>query len=168
MARGSGNAIFRATVKGYRRTAGRLSEAGRMVQPVLNAEFRGRLSDQALQAFRNHAPEETGALKEALIAPVSSRGGTVVVTVRSPVRDERSGYAYTGVTRFGHRKKWIVPRRAAFLRFFWAGKGRWVTAMRVRGQRPGADWVDTAMPEVNRAVDQSADRIGRAITTRIL
>lgn len=165
---GRGDAVFRATVHGYRRVAGKLSRAGREVQPVILAEFRGRLSRDALQALRRFAPEETGALKRAMAAPVFSQGGVVRVTVRSPVRDERSRYPYTPVTRFGHRRRYIVPRRAKFLRFFWLKQGRWVTLQRVRGQHPGHDWVATAEPQVLIEVDRAGERIGRAVTSRIL
>lgn len=163
-----GDAVFRATVRGYRRTAGRLSRAGRTMQPVILAEFRGQLSRDALTILRDHAPEETGALKREMTAPVFSRGGVVRVTVRSPVRDPQSRYPYTPVTRFGHRRRYIVPRRAKFLRFFWRKAGHWVMLERVRGQHPASDWVRDAEPQVLVEVDRAGERIARVVTSRIL
>lgn len=161
-----GTAVFRASTKGYRRVAGKLSAAGRIVQPTILAEFRGSLSGKALEHARGFAPEESGALHEGMSAPVSSRGGTVVVNIRSSVRDPESGYAYTGVTRFGHRKKFIVPRRAKVLSFEW--NGQHIISRRVRGQTRASDWVADAAPGIADLTEQAGNNIGRVIVSRIL
>lgn len=168
MAKTRGTAVLRANVQGYRRVEGKLRGAGRIIQPAINAEFRGRLSGRMLNIARDYAPEETGRLSEHLVVPVSTRAGRVFATLRSPVRDEGSNYPYTGVTRFGHRKAYIYPVRRPVLRFFWHRYSRWHTAKRVRGRRVAFDWVERARPRIERETAQSAQRIGRVIGTRIV
>lgn len=163
-----GNAVFRATVKGYKRTAGRLSAAGRAIQPIILAEFRGALSTEVIEIASGYAPEETGRLIKELTAPVSSAGGTVRLNLRSPVKDPDSGYAYTGVTRFGHRKKILTPVHAERFRFYSAVAGREISPKTVRGYSPATDWVEDAKPEIVEAVEESGEEIGRFITDRIL
>lgn len=165
---GRGNAVFRASVKGYKRTAGKLSAAGRAVQPVILAEFRGTLSAEVLEIAQGYAPEDSGALIKELTAPVSSRGGSVRINLRSPVKDPDSGYAYTGVTRFGHRKKILTPVKAERFQFYSKVAGREISPKSVRGYSPATDWVEDAKPEMVEAVDESGDEIGRAIATRLL
>ena len=163
-----GNAVFRASVRGYKRTAGRLSAAGRAVQPIILAEFRGTLSGEVLEIGREFAPEDVGRLKNELTAPVSSRGGTVRVTLRSPVKDPDSGYAYTGVTRFGHRKKVLLPVKAERFQFYSTPAGRVISPKKVKGYHPKVDWVAEAQPVIAEVVEQSGEEIGREIATRIL
>jgi hypothetical protein len=163
-----GTAVFRATTKGYRRTAGKLSRAGREIQPLILAEFRSALSAEVLEIAQEFAPEDDGRLKKELTAPVSSAGGTVRINLRSPVRDPDSGFAYTDVTRFGHRKKIIKPVKAQRLQFFSKVAGRVIAVKQVRGYTPEADWVEEAEPAMIEAVDESADELGRVITTRLL
>lgn len=163
-----GNAVFRASVRGYKRTAGRLSAAGRAVQPIILAEFRGQLSREVLEIGQEFAPEDTKALKNALVAPVSSRGGTVRINLRSPVTDPESGYAYTGVTRFGHRKQFLTPVKAERFQFFSKVAGRVINPKKVRGYHPDTDWVLEAKPVMVEAVEESGEEIGRTIATRIL
>lgn len=163
-----GNAVFRATVRGYRRTAGKLSRAGREIQPLILAEFRGTLSTEVLEIAQEFAPEDTGALKKELTAPVSSSGGVVKINLRSPVRDPDSGYSYTPVTRFGHRQKIIRPTKAQRLQFFSKTLGRVIAVKQVRGYTPEADWVEEAESVILEAVEESGDELGRVITTRLL
>jgi hypothetical protein len=163
-----GTAVFRASVRGYRRTAGRLSAAGAAIQPIILAEFRGTLSTEVLEIGREFAPEDSGALKKELTAPVSSRGGTVRINLRSPVKDPESGYAYTGVTRFGHRKKILTPTRSERFQFYSKVAGRQISPKSVRGYKPETDWVDDAYPEMVTVLDDSAEEIGRNIEDRIL
>lgn len=163
-----GTAVFRANVRGYRRTAGKLSSAGREIQPLILAEFRGTLSTEVLEIAQEFAPEDTGALKKELSAPVSSLGGTVKINLRSPVKDPESGFAYTDVTRFGHRKKIIRPIKAQRLQFASKTLGRIIAVKQVRGYTPEADWVEEAEPSIVEAVEESGDELGRVITTRLL
>jgi len=163
-----GDAVFRATVRGYRRTAGRLSAAGAAVHPLILAEFRGTLSSEVLEIAREFAPEHTGALKGELSAPVSSAGGVVKINLRSPVRDPDSGYAYTGVTRFGHRQKTLRPVKAERFHFYSDVLGREISPRTVRGYSPEGDWVEEAQPEIADAVEESGEELGRQITERIL
>ncbi len=165
---GRGNAVFRASVRGYKRTAGRLSAAGRAVQPIILAEFRGSLSVQVLEIGQEFAPEDTSRLKNELTAPVSSRGGTVRINLRSPVKDPESGYEYTGVTRFGHRKKILRPVKAERFQFYSNVAGRVISPKQVRGYRPEADWVQEAKPVMVEAVEEAGENIGREIATRVL
>ncbi|HEY3435074.1 MAG TPA: hypothetical protein VGK41_05430 [Solirubrobacterales bacterium] len=165
---GRGNAVFRASVRGYKRTAGRLSAAGREIQPIILAEFRGTLSTECLEIGREFAPEDVGRLKQELTAPVSSRGGTVRINLRSPVKDPDSGYEYTGVTRFGHRKKILKPVKGERFQFYSNVAGRVISPKQVKGYKPEADWVQEAKPVIVEAVDESGEEIGREIETRIL
>jgi hypothetical protein len=163
------DAVFRASVQGYRRVVGRLSAAGRMVQPVINAEFRGRVAPQVLAAARGVAPHDTGLLASELRAPVSSSGGRVRVILRSPVRDPRAPhYAYTNVTRVGWRKKVIKPKRGQFLRFPASTTGRWISVREVHTRNPDHDWVEDVEAEADGITDAAGERIGRVIASRIL
>jgi hypothetical protein len=163
-----GNAVFRASTKGYRRTAGKLSRTGREIQPLILAEFRGNLSSEVLDIAHAFAPEDSGRLQKELTAPVSSSGGTVRVNLRSPVKDPESGYEYTGVTRFGHRKAFLTPVRATRFQFYSSVAGRVISPARVRGYKPASDWVEDAEPEMVEAVEESGEELGRVIVTRLL
>lgn len=166
---GRGDAVFRVSVQGYRRVAGRLSAAGAAVQPLLNAEFRSRVSPGVLAAARGVAPRDSGLLQSELRAPVSSSGGRVRVILRSPVRDPREPhYPYTDVTRFGHRVKVIKPKRGEFLRFPASRTGRWISVRQVQGYHPGHDWVEDVESEAEAITDAAGESVGRTIATRIL
>jgi hypothetical protein len=115
------------------------------------------LGERVELVFAAFAPAQTGRLGRGVVA---TRAGYVLV-VRSTARDPSSGYAYTAVTRFGHRAAWIYPRKAKALRFRIGG--RTVFASRVRGYRPRSDWARDALPAIDQAAQQAAVRLGRTL-----
>jgi len=132
-------------------------------------EFRETLSAELTAIFREAAPydydeRDDTHLQEELDVRLAT-AGQVRLTVHSPVRDPRSGFAYTDVTRFGHRGV-LRPRKAKLLR--WKDASGWHAAKETAGHHPASDWVQDARPEADRAVAEAADRLGRSISTRLL
>lgn len=135
------------------------------------ADFRVELAQDLREVYSDHAPYSLGRpdnvhLANELEVPVSVRHGRISASVRSPVRSPDSGYAYTPVTRFGHRQAILRPRRGRFLR--WENYGRIYYRRSVRGYHPRTDWVDDTRPEAEKAVDRAEKRLGRVIRTVVL
>lgn len=160
----SGTAVFRVTQAGTRQLARQMSTAAREMRAVVLAEFRAHVEPELEAVFAEHAPEDTGALKDNLEVRIST-AGRIRATVHSTVRDPSTGFAYTDVTRFGHRGT-IKPRRAKTLRFF--RYGRYFNLSETAGHHPSHDWVEEAQPEADRLAGETADRVGRTIYTRLL
>ena len=137
------------------REARRLRATAARVRPVLADELSRELAPRLVRVSRQAAPERTQALARGLRARPSS-GSLLGVEVVSTVRSAE-GYDYTGVTRFGHRKRWIEPVHKKALRTPWGPRRR------VRGYRPRGDWADTAHRLAQPHIARSADRIGRRI-----
>lgn len=131
-----------------------------MVQSALRREFAGELAPRILRVGRQTAPHRGGALSRGLRATVLRRGGDVGVELKSTVRSRR-GYAYTGVTRLGHRARWIYPRRAKALRTPWGPRKR------VRGYRPSHDWAEDTFARSQPHIARSSRRIGRQLQGEI-
>lgn len=128
---------------------------GAQVEPILRQELQGELGSRLVRVSRQAAPERTTALARGLRA-VPGRAGRICVEVISTVKSE-DGYPYTGVTRFGHRKRWIEPVRKRALRTPWGPRRR------VRGYRPAGDWADKAHRLAQPHVERSAQRVGRRL-----
>jgi hypothetical protein len=131
-----------------------------MVQSALRREFAGELAPRILRVGRQTAPHSKGALARGLRSTVFRRGADTGVELKSTVRS-RQGYPYTGVTRFGHRKRWIEPRRARALATPWGPRAR------VRGYRPARDWADDTHARAQPHVARSAQRIGRQLQSEV-
>lgn len=144
-----------------------MARASRGLQRELLDDFTFNLGRDLTRIHREFAPHDSGRLRRRIRATVISRGGRIRITMFSDVRDPESGYAYTPVTRFGHRKPIIYPVRAKALS--WVDRsGRRVFRAWVRGYRPASDWVADARPTADRAVARAADRIGRQVVSRLL
>lgn len=160
------SAVYRASIRGARRAGFDLDAAGRRQQTFMLSEF-ARLTPILTRTARDWAPHDSGRLERGIKAIVSSRGGRIIVTlISTAVSDE--GFAYTDVTRFGHRKARIYPKPPnRFLR--WPSRqGGYIFARSVRGFKPTGDWVKRAMGSWERDVDAAAGRLSRAIDTRLL
>jgi hypothetical protein len=159
-----GEVVFRANVRGARRAGHQLHRAGRRLQTDLIHEMRG-LAVTSTRTIRAYAPHRSGRLERGLQASVLSRGGYIRVVVRSTARSPE-GFAYTDVTRFGHRKRWIYPKppRKA-LRFYSVRAGKVIFARRVRGYRPSRDWMDPAAAAIEREASIVSERIGRRVVS---
>lgn len=161
------SAIFRANVRGARRAGQSLNRAGRVIQRELLDEMGYGLAPDMTRTARAYAPHDSGRLERGLQVSVRSYAGRITATMRSTARSD-AGYAYTDVTRIGHRKRWIYPKPPRqFLRFP-ARSGGFVFARRVRGQRPATDWVERAGKAIDADIDRRSDRIGRRIVSRLL
>jgi hypothetical protein len=165
-----GSAIFRVQpAQGtVLRPVRKLRAAGQAIRPILLAEMR-RAEPRLLEVFQSFAPYDADErddthLREELDAKLAT-GGRIRITVESPVRDPRSGYAYTGVTRFGHRGR-LVARSGGFLR--WEDASGWHIARSTAGHHPASDWVEDARPSAEDVASDAAERAGRVVYTRLL
>lgn len=175
--------IFRGSVPGVARTARKLSRAERDLNRLMQKEM-DSLSRRVLAIYRAQAP---GGLADEV--HVQRTGGIVrpgfSVTVKAT--DPTSGYNYLGVTRFGHRRKWIEPdldrapasvvathvRRSPHrgsrpaLRFVDKATGRVIFRYRVRGVRHSQDWVRVARDQTQPMISESTQRLGRRVVSSI-
>ena len=120
MPRRAGADVYRLSVRGAGPLARDFSRAQRQIQDALVAELR-RLGDDALDAFRDEAPEDTGDLHDALVAVPYFLANRPRVSIRVEPLDghegsERDGYDYFEVTRRGHRASRIHPKQAQALK----------------------------------------------------
>jgi hypothetical protein len=161
----SSTAVYRASVIGAGRPGRRLIGARRALQAELTATMREEAGHMERIA-RPFAPKDRGLLRQRLEARVHSRGGRIFATLHSQARNPTTGFAYTNVTRFGHRKRWIYPRRASHL-VFRGRDGNLVFAKRVRGYRPENDWAELAAKAMDAHLSATEDQIGRRILTRL-
>lgn len=105
-----------------------------------------------------------------------------VIEVQSNAKNPETGYAYTGVTRFGHRRMWIEPKRRnsasvittrksrgrgrrANLRLDFGG-GEILFRRKVRAYRPSHDWVQDAMPQIKSNAHRIAITLAKRIVSR--
>lgn len=136
-----------------------LRTVGGRAQKTVNDEMRdlGRIIHGPFVAA---APRKRGRLRKSIRARVSFRGGIVRVTVGANARSRR-GFEYTNVTRFGHRRAVIYPRRKSRLVFSYMGRRHVV--MSVKGYRPSRDWVLDGIVVATPMIDRSQQRLERAL-----
>lgn len=152
-------AVFRASLRGARRTGYKLTTAGARLQRILLDEMgHGGLASELTQTFRMFAPHRTGRLERNIRALVSSRGARVVVELESTARSDE-GFPYTQATRTGRRA--VRPVRARVLRFVVGG--RVVFTNYVRPYRPARDWAADAARASEAAMSTTSGRVGRRI-----
>lgn len=132
--------------------------------------------------FAAHARKKTGRMARNIRS--TAVGDTAIVRVHA--RNPRTGYDYVGVTRFGHKLKWIEPTRV------WPTSGvgkklmripdvgwRWFQPApalktpfgffrRVRGFHPAGDWAQKAMPQVRREAHREMDKLGEEFVLRLV
>lgn len=155
--------------------------------PVLVEEAIQGLAADSEIIFQAHAPKgtDTRLARGIRVQTLGSLTAEVVSTARNPV----SGYAYTGVTRFGHRRLYIEPKRAisgragrapssvistrnkrsqgrrAALRFIIGG--RIFYRARIKSFQPAVDWASQAMPQVHAEAKRATQTLGQRIIARL-
>lgn len=147
----------------------------RELDRLLEESLRG-VGEDAELILQAHAPTETGRLGRSIRAEWV--GGQVLVTANA--RDPQTGFDYVAVTRFGHKVAYIEPKargratvlatgrarkrgKQATLRFVIGG--RVFYRRRVKGYKPGFDWRDRALPEINEVSQRAMATLGRRIVT---
>jgi hypothetical protein len=174
-------------IKADAKGAGQQARRARNVVQLIDREFGESARNVGTDAeliYQAHAPIRSGRLKSGIRAtPVGE--DQVIVTARAV--DPDSGFDYVAVTRFGHRKRVIIPvtrrgqarksraiRRGPGGRFIARGGGmlafeslgrHWILPA-VRGFRPKTDWVETAWSEVRAAADTELEQTGNKIEVR--
>lgn len=119
------------------------------------------------------APRDTGNLADHI---KYSSTGALSGEVRSTARNKKTGFPYTGVTRFGHgeirpKHDITIPgsKRHPALRFVIGGRVVYVTHVRA-WRPPGGDWARKADGQVRSAVDtrmrELRDKLLRDISGR--
>lgn len=175
--------------------ARKLEKSRAKLDPELSRDFRTTLNEDLVEAMQVVAPVDTGLLKELIEGKVSFGRGKVRLLIESPVRDPATNYAYTGVTRFGHKKPWLYPKHATKAEPFAPGSktlagnprskfflnighapalavhregryGKPIYRAAVRGYKPAGDWVEKGMPAAERAVTRSGERVVRKVALR--
>lgn len=164
-----GTMIFRAQTLGATRAARDLSRAARRMRTEMVREFRDH-ADELTIPFVAAAPYDIQErddyhLVDHIKASVSS-AGRVQAIVTAEAISPGSGFDYLDVTRFGHRGT-IRARSGGFLKFPGLD-GQPIFAKETAGSHPGSDWVADAQPEGDAIAGELADRIGRAVVTRVL
>lgn len=169
-----GEDIFRVSVRGAGRTAASLGRSGRELQDIIVRELR-ELGDDVEFTFQQFVPEDTSELLEKVKAVPSFRVSRPRVRVAvEPLQghegEQRTSFDYLEVTRFGHRKRLILPKRARALKVHYAGHRNpavYEFASFVPGALPDIDWVREAQPLIDRDLDRAEIRIGRRIERSI-
>jgi len=164
-----GSAIFRVQpAQGAKRAARELSKTARELRSVLSAELRSNVEPEIQTIFAEAAPYDHDERDDIhLVDELDARlatAGQIRLTVHSPVRSPK-GFAYTDVTRFGHRGP-LVAKGPGPMR--WKDASGWHAAYQTAGHHPPTDWVEDAAPAAEAVVADAADRLGRTIYTRLL
>jgi hypothetical protein len=139
--------------------------------------FGDNLAPRLEDLYRSAAPVRSGRLRRSIQAKVirGAHGGNMMITVGATLSRGRTGFNYLNVTRFGHRRLRIYPKRKKALRVRGVGP-----RASVRGFRPRSDWTTKVMPshkihtptgtrwaqvntyeEARRLMREEADRVGR-------
>src|SRR4051812_44537003 len=175
-------ARFSAKADGAARQASNARSIGRMIDKGMEVSARN-VGDDAELIYQSAAPRRSGRLSHGIRSIPA--GDTVIVTATAV--DPKTGFDYVAVSRFGHRKRIIIPvtkggrprkarktSRGLMGRFAKRGPGalvfnsrgrRWMLRS-VRGFRPKVDWVDKAWPGVKEAADTEMDKTGNEIAVR--
>lgn len=159
---------------GGRPAAARIEAGARKLPRLVIDEFRDLLA-KFRPIYVSHAPSDKGfdggirgrlSVKLAFNVPSAPR-----ITVRASARDPETGFSYLRVSRFGHRKLVILPKRAKALAVHYAGhRNPHIIAWRpyVEGYHPDSDWVEDATIEAEVEFDRAANRLGREIDAVVL
>jgi hypothetical protein len=127
---------------------------------ALTSELRRNTIPALVHLYRGVAPFRSGRMRRN----IGSRAGGRVVQVVSVARSEE-GFAYTGVTRFGHRAGRIYPRKAKALAFKIGG--RTIIRSSVAGYHPAHDWAQDALPGAVEILHSAGGRIGRKLVGQL-
>lgn len=173
---------FSANVKGANQQAARARRVSSTISDSMMQSLRDVSADAEL-IYQAHAPRRSGRLARGIRAvPV----GVDQVTVSAVAVDPKSGFDYVAVTRFGHRKRIIVPvsrggsrRKSRAVvrtatgqfakrsggRLVFTSRGRLWRLSSVRGFRPKSDWVEDAFPEIAEIAKTEMQKTANKITT---
>lgn len=191
MPRWNQTAVFNVSARGVTRSMRQLSNAEDAIQEEIE-ETLDELRKPIRAIFReNSVSRRVG--DELVLLPFGA-AGTVGFQLVSTYRDPLTGYDPLGVTRFGHRKKYIQPSedraRASTVAtrlprgpevFFNRRTGRFGAQQqalrmhgeprfrhKVKGQSRREDWVDVANQEARPLIAEATARLGRRIVSRAL
>lgn len=177
MARRPGTDVYRVNVRGAGRVARDFDRMARAIQDEIVAEIR-EFGAEAVEAFQQSAPKDTGDLVDAIDAVAFLRAIRPRLAIRiAPLRGHQGevsdGFDYLRVVRFGHRKRLIRVRHARMLKVHYAGhRNPQIYDFRhvVPGAGPagGRDFVARAEPAVVKLADGAERRLGRRIERRAL
>lgn len=179
MARRAGTDVFTINIRGAGREARYFDRVARGLQDDLIAELR-LLGEEATIAFREAAPEDTEELRDNIDAvpflrALRPRVRIIVNPLQGHEGEQTDHYDYALVTRRGHRKRKIVPKRGRALKVHIEGHRNphaviWRSSVRGYGhaERPVIDWAAEASPEIERQADDSEARLGRRIDRRLV
>lgn len=128
---------------------------------VTEARVNREAHDESIRIFAEYAP---GRIADG----IEARGHGADVEIYAYAKDPESGYDYVGVSRLGHKKAIIKPRRdrsaatvlatgrprkggrskKATLRV--PMKGDFIYRRQIKGYRPKVDWAEVAQADVVR------------------
>lgn len=173
-----GTDVYRVSIRGAGRVASQLSRAARQIQDEIVAEIR-QFGREAQLIFVEAAPEDTGDLRERITAvPYFGRAirPRVSIRVRPDVEGHETPHDYLPVTRYGHRKRRIVPKTARALAIHPEGhRNPHIVVVRAsvsgvpgKKSRWRGDWVIPAAERADRLADAAERRLGRRLDSRVL
>jgi hypothetical protein len=169
---------FNAKVTGAGTQAARAREVKRIMEG-LNQSAK-RVGEDAELIYQSHAPVRSGRLLRGIRA-VAVEDQVIVSAVAV---DPKTGFDYVAVSRFGHKKRVIVPvtrggrhRKSRTIKRGKGGRfvarsagelvftslGRLWRLPSVRGFVPHGDWTDKAWPEVKVIADTEMKKTGNEI-----
>lgn len=150
----------------------------RVLSDTLDKDVAKAVSDlgrQIQESYKRAAPKATGTLQRGIRVRREGETG-LIITVSARAE---SGYDYAFITRFGHRTRWIYPRRIWSDSTTKSGRrlpamlkvqphnGTWFYAARVRGYNPPGDWADAAWPVAKRLAAARTEQLARQIQLRM-
>ena len=125
-----------------------IAEDNRQIRQIIERRTRS-LAPILANFVRSFAPRDTGRLARSVEPVKLSRrrlGKAYVTGFKIVAGAQRDGYRYLDVTRFGHAKAFIRPKRARFLKVHLEGRANPPVSLRVvRGADPAYDWVERAL-----------------------
>ncbi len=161
------------------RAGARFARMAQELPQDVDEEVQGFLTDNEL-AFQAVVPKDSTRIARSVHSIQKGPGQYEII---ADAQDPKSGYHYVGVTRFGHKKAFITPRKdrrgnvftistrrrrqtgkRAALRF--VVNGRILFRAKVKAYQPDHDWVDSAIPEVRANTRDLSTRLGQRIRMR--
>lgn len=148
--------------------------------PIELEEAQRKVGDKAQKIFAASAASR-GFQKVAEGVTVTNHGNRLIIEVSAV--NPQTGYDYAPVTRFGHRVKYIVPKRRSTASVVATGRrrrhgrraalqlvdsgGRFFYRRKVLAWQPASDWAEDVMPEVQEVVRLEARSLGRRLARRL-
>jgi len=161
--------LITADVRGtghLRSLAEELRTADAKVQRQINRTMRMLAADLE-PIYATYAPVDTRELKRSIDTRVSFRAARVRVTVTAG--GMRDGFNYLAVTRIGHVRAIIRPRRKKAMKVYVHGRfASPILRSQVRGYHPRRDWVEVATRHASHIYEGHERRLGRAIDRTVI